>query len=337
MLVRNVIARPFALPRYLWRRRRTTKVRILFVFFALLFLETVLHARSLRVNRPASQIDSDSSFQYGCTEPNEKGPRANATILMLARNKDVKGALQAIESLERHFNRWFKYPILFLNNEPWDDVFVNTLSNATSGEVSFDVIPPHMWSIPDWIDPEKVQKSMRKQEGSQVLHGGEASYHHMCRLYSGMFYDVPAIQKYRWFWRVEPDAEFTCSITYDPFIKMEEQGKKYGYTMALWEVGSTVPSLFRLVEQYRREHQLGSELWNAMLDPAWLPWPFRQFLSYFPHHTADGDFWNFCHYWSNFEIADLDFFRSKQYRDFFEYLDSSGGFYFERVCHSFGS
>jgi alpha 1,2-mannosyltransferase len=34
--------------------------------------------------------------------------------------------------------------------------------------------------------------------------------------------------------------------------------------------------------------------------------------------------------WSNFEIADLDFWRSPAYMAYFEYLDSKGGFYYER-------
>lgn len=33
--------------------------------------------------------------------------------------------------------------------------------------------------------------------------------------------------------------------------------------------------------------------------------------------------------WSNFEIADMHFWRSPAYMDFFEYLDSKGGFYYE--------
>jgi hypothetical protein len=33
--------------------------------------------------------------------------------------------------------------------------------------------------------------------------------------------------------------------------------------------------------------------------------------------------------WSNFEIADMDFWRSEAYTAFFEYLDSKGGFYYE--------
>jgi alpha 1,2-mannosyltransferase len=33
--------------------------------------------------------------------------------------------------------------------------------------------------------------------------------------------------------------------------------------------------------------------------------------------------------WSNFEIADMDFWRGEPYQKFFEYLDNTGGFYYE--------
>ena len=33
--------------------------------------------------------------------------------------------------------------------------------------------------------------------------------------------------------------------------------------------------------------------------------------------------------WSNFEIANMDLWRSEAYSKYFEYLDRSGGFYYE--------
>jgi len=33
--------------------------------------------------------------------------------------------------------------------------------------------------------------------------------------------------------------------------------------------------------------------------------------------------------WSNFEIADMDFWRGEAYQAFFDYLESKGGFYYE--------
>ena len=33
--------------------------------------------------------------------------------------------------------------------------------------------------------------------------------------------------------------------------------------------------------------------------------------------------------WSNFEIADMDFFRGDAYSQYFDFLDRSGGYYYE--------
>jgi alpha 1,2-mannosyltransferase len=45
--------------------------------------------------------------------------------------------------------------------------------------------------------------------------------------------------------------------------------------------------------------------------------------------------------WSNFEIADLDLWRSEAYSKFFDFLDEKGGFYYERwgdaPVHSIGA
>ena len=142
------------------------------------------------------------------------------------------------------------------------------------------------------------------------------------------------MKQYKWFWRVEPGVSFTCAITYDPFEAMARSGKRYGYTIALWEIGRTSPGLFRAVNDFRdayRQHIKSSVLWKSMVDASWAPLPIRWLLRFLPSRDRFGDAWNFCHSWSNFEIADLDFFRSREYREFFEFLDGRGGFYFERV------
>lgn len=146
------------------------------------------------------------------------------------------------------------------------------------------------------------------------------------------FYTLEALKQYRWYWRLEPDVDFSCSVTYDPFAEMAKRKKVYGWTMALWEESNTCPSLFRHVSDFKENNRIPSNaLWTAMMDASWLPYPFRRWMSWAAHHDRFGDVWSLCHYWSNFEIADLDFFRSRQYQDLFEYLDSKEGFYKERV------
>jgi mannosyltransferase len=145
------------------------------------------------------------------------------------------------------------------------------------------------------------------------------------------FYDVEALKSYKWYWRIEPDVQFSCAITYDPFVEMAKRGKRYGYTVALWEVDNTVPNLFRAISDFKKYKRLKTtNLWRSMIEASWIPFPLRPFQSFLPWRDAAGDKWNLCHYWSNFEIADLDFFRGQQYRELFEYLDQKGGFYHER-------
>ena len=54
--------------------------------------------------------------------------RANATLLMLARNDDVDGAVQSVRALEDRFNYKYGYPWVFLNEVPFDENFVSCVS-----------------------------------------------------------------------------------------------------------------------------------------------------------------------------------------------------------------
>ena len=174
---------------------------------------------------------------------------------------------------------------------------------------------------------------MAAQGDSGILYGNLTSYHHMCRFNSGPFALHPLLRPYAYYWRVEPNVRFTCRITYDPFTAMRAAGKKYGYIMALWEIPATVPSLYRVISEYKSLRKIPtSQLWRAFTKPtSWLPWPLREwFLGGRDGFNAQGDAWNLCHFWSNFEIASLDFFRSEEYQALFRYLDLAGGFYYER-------
>lgn len=113
---------------------------------------------------------------------------------------------------------------------------------------------------------------------------------------------------------------------------MAKRNKVYGWTISLWEQPNTCPSLFRHASDFKESRRIPTtSLWTAMMQASWFPYPFRRWMAWLPHHDRFGDAWSLCHYWSNFEIADLDFFRGPEYQNLFEYLDSKEGFYKERV------
>ncbi|KAI1166973.1 glycolipid 2-alpha-mannosyltransferase [Nemania serpens] len=315
--------------RRLNRAARRLPFPLLLLIAAPFVVELLIHVRRYRVPRPTAELDPP--FSTACREPDVAAERENAVLVMLARNRERHKAEATIRSVEAHFNKWFNYPVLFLNDEPWDPRFVTQLNETAGGKGIFEVIPKEQWSFPDWMDRDAARQGIKAQAKVGGPHAAQEGYHHMCRFYSGKFYQLDALKKYKWYWRLEPDVDFTCAITYDPFVQMAKHKKVYGYTIALWEVGKSCPSLFRATADWKESNGVAtSSLWSAMMEASWMPFPLRRLLSWVPHRDAYGDAWSLCHYWSNFEIADMDFFRSKRYQDYFDYLDKRGGFYSER-------
>ena len=127
----------------------------------------------------------DKVFTTGCLEPEVDGPRANAAFVVLARDKELEGVIQSLKSIERHFNRWFHYPYVFLNDGDFSDKFKDTVQNYTSASVKFGKIDSSMWGFPDWVNADVAREGIRKQGDAAIMYGGMESYHHMCRFYSG--------------------------------------------------------------------------------------------------------------------------------------------------------
>ena len=141
----------------------------------------------------------------------------------------------------------------------------------------------------------------------------------------------------------------------DPFIHMERANKTYGFTIAVKELKETVPNIFRYASAYKRVNNITSQgLWEMFAEPAVaeedtsLPTDDPKYRPPLPEEilgsegghggvpdvdpeAMEGEIYNMCHFWSNFEIARLDWFRSKPYNDFFDMMDRSGGFWMERV------
>lgn len=244
--------------------------------------------------------------------------RANATLFMLARNSDIDGAEASVLSLENQFNKKHGYPWVFLNEVPFTDDFKLRIQSITQSEVKFGVIPPKDWYQPGWINETLAQMGREElaklTDPMPVPYADSVSYRNMCRFNSGFFFNHELLRPYKWYWRVEPNVSYSCDVYFDPFVYMIENNKRYSFTISLKELQPTIPSLWDSVKKFLKENPGLISRDNSI-----------SFVS-----SDKGDSYNLCHFWSNFEIADLDFYRSSPYTTFFSFLDQIGGFYYER-------
>ena len=242
------------------------------------------------------------------------GERENATFVTLARNSDVWEISRSIRQVEDRFNRFYNYDWVFLNDAEFDDTFVKVTTALTSGKARYGKIESDHWGFPDFIDQDKAAKVRQEMHEKKIIYGDSVSYRHMCRYESGFFFRHPLMQEYEWYWRVEPSIELFCDVSYDPFKFMKENKKKYSFVLSLYEYVETIPTLWDSVKGFMEKHPEHISSDNSM---AWIS-------------DDEGKTYNHCHFWSNFEIGNLNWLRSKAYVDFFSALDQDGGFFYER-------
>lgn len=81
-----------------------------------------------------------------------------------------------MRQIEDRFNHQFHYSWVFLNDEPFTQEFRLLTAGMASGSVEYGLIPKSEWSIPPWIDREKLEQSMEDMVEKEVLYGGSVSY-----------------------------------------------------------------------------------------------------------------------------------------------------------------
>lgn len=246
--------------------------------------------------------------------PEEKPKRIKATFVTLARNEELYDLIKSIRTVEDRFNRKFNYDWVFLNDKEFTQEFKDLTSSIVSGKTKYGKIPTEHWSYPDFIDLKKAEETRKNMKLAKIIYGDSESYRHMCRFESGFFWRNELLDEYDWYWRVEPGIDIHCDLDYDLFKYMEDNNKVYGFTISIHEFRKTIETLWDHTKKFIKENPQYIAKDN-----------FMDFIS-----DDNGETYNLCHFWSNFEIANLNFWRGEAYTKYFEYLDKTGGFFYER-------
>lgn len=219
----------------------------------------------------------------GLTPAVSAGAKMNATFVTLARNSDLWEIVKSIRQVEDRFNRNYHYDWVFLNDKPFDLTFKQVTTSLISGTTHYAEIPHEHWSFPDHIDQDKAAKVREEMAEKKIIYGDSVSYRHMCRFESGFFFRQPIMNKYEWYWRVEPSIELFCDISYDPFKFMADNGKKYSFVLSLYEYVETIQTLWDSTKTYMKKHPEHMAAGNAL---GWLS-------------EDGGETYNHCHFVSH--------------------------------------
>ncbi|KAK2814050.1 hypothetical protein FQN50_000454 [Emmonsiellopsis sp. PD_5] len=263
---------------------------------------------------------------------NPKSARINATLLSLVRNEELDDLIMTMRDLERTWNSKFNYPWTFFNDKEFTEEFKTRTQAETKAKCNYELIPKEHWDVPDFINMDIYEESSNILKEQGIQYSNLMSYHQMCRWNSGIFYKHPALEHMQYYWRVEPKVHFFCDVDYDVFRYMQDHNKTYGFTINLYDAPQSIPTLWPQTVKFLEAHPEYIHENNAM---NWLVDDKQR-----PQHNQDAHGYSTCHFWSNFEIGDLSFFRGQAYEDYFNHLDRAGGFFYERwgdaPVHSIG-
>ena len=226
----------------------------------------------------------------------------NACILIIVRNIDYTTMNEMIKILDTNFNHKYHYPYVILQNEPINKHLAKIIAKDTESSVEFGTIAEVQWSMPNWIDVKKLNASLNNTL-PDVFRGLDWNYHHLNRFLSGFFFRHKLTLKYDYYMRVDVHSLMSCPFEEDPIARLVKEKKKFGFVSTtsfrdLYDQTAPIESLWSTVRKWPQAKTKIEDIENFM----------------------------FC---SNFEVGDFSLYRDPDYINYFEYLDKSGGFYWE--------
>jgi len=232
--------------------------------------------------------------------------KPKAFIYYLIHRPAMRTLRQSIRSLQRNFNRRYRYPIVVfvepeLDNKPdrrsiADMVLADGESTPTS--IYVQVV---RFRIPDYVNASQVPLLAGFGALKRTI-----GYRHMCRFHAGSVYDQPIVRSpgLEYGWRLDDDSLIRRPIDYDVFRVMQDGGYQYGYRRISTGWSPVDYALWDAVDRYL----------NAT--PSLTPTFYREW----PKNAA--------RYFNNFEVSDLRVWLSPQYYEYFNFVDRLGGIYY---------
>ncbi|KAJ9068885.1 hypothetical protein DSO57_1024209 [Entomophthora muscae] len=253
--------------------------------------------------------------------------KVNACILVVIDNIDLTAWRPTMRSIEDRFNFKFNYTYVFLSAYPYSERFKEGVAALTSAKIEFGRIPHKQWRIPNFVDLPKARKKIKALQEIGVTHGSSLEFRFRSRYMAGYFFQHELTKKYDYYWKIEPKSEISCNLfdNEDPFVKMQNSNLSFGFTLSTYENLDTIPSLWSSVGKISFETELGS---GASHKDGGRKSQIGSGVSFISEDK--GMTYNGCHFQTAMELGAFSTFQNTHYLEYFDKLDKTGGFFYER-------
>jgi hypothetical protein len=217
--------------------------------------------------------------------------QTKAAIYYLVQSERIAKLLMSLEALETHFNNHFHYPVIIFHEHDFTTDHQEQIRSASTSDLYFQGV---YFTIPDFI-----QKPV-----PETFCGKKVGYRHMCRFQAKTLYEQPIVKHLDFIWRLDDDSFILSDINYDIFEFMSDHDIIYGYTIVTGDAPRCVTGLWNNAALYIQHRHLTTEFFNE--------WP-RPSI-----------------YYNNFEVSAMKLWYSKEYQDYINMIDHTGGIYYNR-------
>ena len=297
---------------------------------------------------------NSNSTQYSLVKSlSNKGYKPNACLLITLFSPTGERINQqdiylTVESIQSKFNNWFGYTWIFLSKDGTEynnNKFMSKISDLIQSDnidVKFETInSDYLNKEPDWIDINKIADSQIRLSGLEF--GDSQFYRSINRYLAGYLPLETFMDDFDWVWRIEPGFQLLCDIDYDLFRWMQDRNQIFGFLISYMEPHKEkVENLWKIFKNFAEDFKSQKDIIDFSKNNFQFNTEFKDFSNEkdekkrnelekeaakkgFGTGTSD---YNRCQYVSNFQIVNLNFFKSKPFIELFKRLDKDGGFYY---------
>ena len=297
------------------------------------------------VNISAFNSSGNGTFYHIPSKCALEGYMSGVIYITMDKHTSIETMAQTLKNFDTNFVQIVgtHYPLAVFGR----NLDVNskaTLRASTNLTVDFYAMEEIVdsYPIPDFIDQSRI-----KEEKCGFM-DTSLSDKHTNRFYASKIHDI-LHKKYEWTWRLSPDGKLTEKLTFDPIAKVASEGKKYGYLTTVFDDKSCIETFDETVNEYIDKRRQSVNEIHPNIDAENLPSTFEiapskyilnkninkhistsekqklQFNPTFHHDLPSG-----MTFYRGFEVTHRDIVTSKDYKDFFDFLDTKGGIYYER-------